>query len=88
MFGKVLKNEIRHSARYNLTIYAVALAASVLMGLSLVIESSGIGVASCFALYIIGIITVVITLVSVIKNFYDTLFSRQGYERICRIGSG
>ena len=79
MFGKVLKNEIRHSARYNLTIYAVALAASVLMGLSLVIESSGIGVASCFALYIIGIITVVITLVSVIKNFYDTLFSRQGY---------
>ena len=79
MFGKVLKNEIRHSARYNLTIYAVALAASVLMGLSLVVESSGIGVASCFALYIIGIITVVITLVSVIKNFYDTLFSRQGY---------
>lgn len=79
MFGKVLKNEIRHSARYNLTIYAVALAASLIMGLSLVFDSAGIGIASCFALYIIGILTIVVTLVSVIKNFYDTLFSRQGY---------
>lgn len=79
MFGKILKNEIRHSARYNLVIYAVALAASFVMGLSLVTNSTGIGVVSCFALYVIGIITVVVTLVSVIKNFYDTLFSRQGY---------
>ena len=79
MFGKVLKNEIRHSARYNLSIYAVALAAALIMGLSLVIDSAGIGVASCFALYIIGVLTIVVTLVSVIKNFYDSLFSRQGY---------
>ncbi len=79
MFGKVIKNEIRHSARYNLTIYAASVAASVLMGLSLVFDSAGIGIASCVALYIIGILTIVVTLVSVIKNFYDTLFSRQGY---------
>lgn len=79
MFGKVIKNEIRHSARYNLVIYCVALAASFIMGISLITDSTGIGVLSCFALYIIGIVTVVVTLVSVIKNFYDTLFSRQGY---------
>ncbi len=79
MFGKVLKNEIRHSARYNLTIYAVALVTVLIMGLSLVVDSAGIGIASCVALYFIGIVTVVVTFVSVIKNFYDTLFSRQGY---------
>lgn len=79
MFGKVLKNEIRHSARYNLVIYIVALAASGIMALSLVTDSTAMGVISCFALYIIGVLTVVVTLVSVIKNFYDTLFDRQGY---------
>ncbi len=79
MFGKVLKNEIRHSARYNLVIYLVALAVSGLMGLSLITGSTGIGIISCVALYAVGIITVVVTLISVIKNFYDTLFSRQGY---------
>lgn len=79
MFGKVIKNEIRHSARYNLPIYAIGLAASLIMGLSLLFNSSGVGVFSCIALYIIGIVTVVVTFISVIKNFYDTLFARQGY---------
>ena len=79
MFGKLIKNEIRHSARYNLVIYLVALAVTLVMGLSLVTESTALGVFSCFAIYITGFATVVVTLVSVIKNFYDTLFSRQGY---------
>ena len=79
MFGKVLKNEIRHSARYNLVIYLVALAVSAFMTVSLITDSVGMGIVSCFALYVIGIVTVVVTLVSVIKNFYDTLFARQGY---------
>lgn len=79
MFGKIIKNEIHHSARYNLVIYTVALAVSAFMGLSLITGSTGIGIISCFALYAVGIITVVVTLISVIKNFYDTLFSRQGY---------
>lgn len=79
MFGKLIKHEIRHSARYNLVIYIVALAVSLVMGLSLITESTALGVISCFAIYITGFATVVVTLVSVIKNFYDTLFSRQGY---------
>lgn len=79
MFGKVLKNEILHSARYNLVIYLVALAVSLIMGLSLITGSTGIGITSCVALYVVGMLTVAVTLVSVIKNFYDTLFSRQGY---------
>lgn len=79
MFGKLIKHEIRHSARYNLVIYIVAIAVTLVMGLSLVTESTTLGVISCFAIYITGFATVVVTLVSVIKNFYDTLFSRQGY---------
>lgn len=79
MFGKLLKNEIRHSARYNLVIYCVALAACLLMVLSLFTESTGFGLLGCLTLYIIGIATVMVTLVSVIKNFYDSLFSKQGY---------
>lgn len=79
MFGKLIKHEIRHSARYNLVIYTVALAVTLVMGLSLITGSTGLGVVSCFAIYITGLATVMVTLVSVIKNFYDTLYSRQGY---------
>ena len=79
MFGKLLKHEIRHSARYNLVIYIVALAVTLVMGISLLTESTALGTVSCFAIYITGFATVIVTLVSVIKNFYDTLFSRQGY---------
>lgn len=79
MFGKLIKHEIRHSARYNLVIYIVALAVSLVMGVSLVTESTALGTVSCFAIYVTGLATVVVTLVSVIKNFYDTLFARQGY---------
>lgn len=79
MFGKLIKHEIRHSARYNLVIYIAALAITLIMGISLLTESTALGTLSCFAIYITGFATVVVTLVSVIKNFYDTLFSRQGY---------
>ena len=79
MFGKLIKHEIRHSARYNLVIYIAAVAAVLVMALSLITESAALGAVSCFAIYITGFATVIVTLVSVIKNFYDTLYSRQGY---------
>ncbi len=79
MFGKLLKHEIRHSARYNLVIYLVAVAVTLVMALSLITGSTALGAVSCFAIYVTGFATVVVTLVSVIKNFYDTLYSRQGY---------
>ncbi len=34
---------------------------------------------SCAALYVAGFVAVIVTLVSVIKNFYDTLYGQQGY---------
>ncbi len=79
MLGKLLKHEIRHSARYTMAIYAAAFAAMAVTGISLLLDSGWLGVLSCVALYVVGFASVVVTLVSVIKNFYDTLFSRQGY---------
>ena len=79
MLGKLLKHEIRHSARYTMAIYAAAFAAMAVTGISLLLDSGWLGVLSCVALYVVGFASLVVTLVSVIKNFYDTLFSRQGY---------
>lgn len=79
MLGKLLKHEIRHSARYTMAIYGAAFAAMAVTGLSLLFDSGWLGAISCGILYVIGFAAVVTTLVSIIKNFYDTLFARQGY---------
>ncbi len=79
MLGKLIKHELLHSARYTMSIYIAVTAITVIMGLSLLSPVTWLGVMSCFALYAAGILAVIITLVSVIKNFYDTLFGRQGY---------
>ncbi len=79
MLGKLIKHELRHSARYTMSIYIAVTVLSAVMGLSLLSSATWLGVMSCFALYAAGFIAVIITLVSVIKIFYDTLFGRQGY---------
>lgn len=79
MLGKLLKHEIRHSARYTMAIYAAAFAAMAVTGISLLVDSGWLGATSCGILYVIGFASVVVTLVSIIKNFNDTLFARQGY---------
>lgn len=79
MLFKLIKHEIKHSVRYTLSIYCAVIAVAVVMGLSLLADSTVIGSLGCFALFITGIATVVVTLVSVVKSFNDTLYSRQGY---------
>ena len=79
MLGKLLKYDIRHSARYTATIYIATLAFAAISVVALLANSTWLGVMSCFMLYIAGIASVIVTLVSVIKNFYDTLYGRQGY---------
>ena len=79
MLGKLLKYEIKHSARYTATIYLATLAFAAISIIALVANSTWLGVMSCFMLYVAGIASVIITLVSVIKNFYDTLYGKQGY---------
>lgn len=79
MFGKLLKNEFKHSARYVTTVYICTAAAALLMGIGMLTKLSGLSVISTVVLVVLGIAAVIMTLVSVIKNFYDTLYARQGY---------
>lgn len=79
MLGKLLKFELKHSARYVMTIYGCAAAIAVFMLIGLLTKVTFISVIGSIILYFTGIIAVVMTLVSVIKNFYDTLYGKQGY---------
>lgn len=79
MLGKLLKYEIKHSARYTMVIYGATAAFAAFTAVALLFNSTWLGVMSCFALYIAGLASVIVTLVSVIKSFNDTLYARQGY---------
>ncbi len=79
MLGKLLKHEIRHSARYTMVIYIAIAAFTGVIGLAMLSDTTWLGIMACFGLYFAGMASVVVTLVSIIKNFYDTLYGRQGY---------
>lgn len=79
MLGKLLKYEIKHSARYVSIIYACAGAVTVMMLIAMLAKMTWLSVIGSLVLYLVGIAAVFMTLVSVIRNFYDTLYSKQGY---------
>ncbi|MBQ8028084.1 MAG: hypothetical protein IJ262_01610 [Clostridia bacterium] len=79
MFGKLLKYEIKHSSRYVLSIYICAAAAAAFMLLGMLAKVTWISVLGSIVLYTVGFAVVIMTLVSVIKNFYDSLYGAQGY---------
>ncbi|MCM1364546.1 MAG: hypothetical protein NC122_06935 [Faecalibacterium sp.] len=79
MLGKLLKYELKHSARYVMLIYACAGVTTVFMLLGMLIKSSRMTVIGSMVLEFVGIAAIFMTLVSVIKNFYDTLYGSQGY---------
>lgn len=79
MLGKLLKFELKHSARYVMTIYGCAAALAVLMLVGMLVRLTFISVIGSMVLYFVGIVAVIMTLVAVIKNFYDTLYGKQGY---------
>lgn len=79
MLGKLLKHELKQSARYVMTVYACAGVAAVLMLLAMLADITFLNVLCSVALMVIGFTAVIMTLVSVIKNFYDSLYGAQGY---------
>lgn len=79
MLGKLLKNEFKQSARSVMTIYACAAATVLVMVFALLTKITWLSVLGSVVLYFVGILAVVLTLVFVIKNFYDSLYSNQGY---------
>ena len=79
MFGKLLKHELKHTARYHFAILLASVIATVFMGVSLIIDAESLMSMAMIPLVIVAITVIIISLVSVIKNFYETIFSRQGY---------
>lgn len=79
MFGKLLKHELKHTARYHFAIILVSVIATVFMGVSLIFESEALMSMAMFPLILVAAAVVIVSLVSIIKNFYETIFSRQGY---------
>ena len=79
MLGKLLKNELKHSGRYVATIYSVAAAVIAFMAIGILTKITWIGVLCSVLLNFVAIGILLITLISVVKNFYDTLYGAQGY---------
>lgn len=79
MLGKLIKHELRHSARYHFAILVATVAVTAVVALSLVTDSTLLTVLASLGLAFTGIATIIITVVSIIKNFYDTMFTRLGY---------
>ena len=79
MLGKLLKHEFRQSARSVSLIYASAAAVIAFIFIGMLTKITWIGVVGSIVLYITALVGVMMTLVSVIRNFYETLYSNQGY---------
>ncbi len=79
MFGKLLKHELRHTARYHFPILFISLGASLVMGATLLSKNEGFMLMMTLALLLVFAAIIIISLIAVIKNFSDTIFSRQGY---------
>jgi len=79
MLGKLLKYELKHSARYVMVIYACAGVTTVFMLLGMLVKSTRMTVIGSIVLEFVGVAAILMTLISVIKNFYDTLYGKQGY---------
>lgn len=79
MLGKLLKHEFKQSARMISLIYASAFAVIAFIFIGMLTKITWIGIVGSVVLYLTALIGVFMTLVSVIKNFYETLYSNQGY---------
>lgn len=79
MLGKLMKHECKQSARSVMLIYASAAAVILFVFFGMLTKITWIGILGSIVLYIVALVGVIMTLVSIIKNFYDTLYSNQGY---------
>ena len=79
MLGKLLKNELKHSGRYVATIYSVTAAVIAFMVIGILTKITWIGVLCSVLLNFVAIGVLLITLIAVIKNFYESLYTNLGY---------
>lgn len=83
MFGKLLKHELKHTARYHFAIIIANIVATAIMGVVFIPKNDSLLSLTTVLLFVVSATimyaTIIVSLVAVIKNFYDTIFSRQGY---------
>ena len=79
MLGKLVKNEIKHSAHTMFGIYLSALITIVVMGLAYLADIPWLSSLSTLALVAIAFLSVIITFIGIIVNFNKTLYREQGY---------
>lgn len=79
MLGKLIKNEIKHSAHTMFGIYLSALITIVIMGLAYLADIAWLSSLSTLALVAIAFLSVIITFIGIIVNFNKTLYREQGY---------
>lgn len=79
MLGKLIKHEFIQTSKRLLAVYAAAGVSIALLLVSYLTKITFIGMTASFALIVIGFIAIIMTLVMVIKNFYDSLYGSQGY---------
>ncbi len=79
MLGKLIKNEFKHSGRHILLIYGAVAVMIAILGVSMLSSATWLGAICCAILYVVGFASLVVTIVSVVKSFYETLYGQQGY---------
>ncbi len=79
MLGKLIKNEFKHSGRLILLIYGAVAVMIGILGISMISSATWLGAICCSILYVVGFAAFVVTIVSVVRNFYDSLYGKQGY---------
>ena len=79
MLGKLLKHEIRQSGRSVMMVYIAAAAVVLLIGIALLAKITWLSLLGNLILGLVAVAGVLMTLVSVIKTFYDTCYGNQGY---------
>lgn len=79
MLNKLLKHEIKDTARIMPFLYLVTLIASVVAFISLKTGISWLRYSSSILLIFISIAVIVITLIFITLRFYQNLYSREGY---------
>lgn len=79
MLGKLIKNEIKHSAHTMAGIYLSALITMAIMGLAYLVKIPWLSSLSTLALVVIASLSVIITFIGIIVNFHKTLYKEQGY---------
>lgn len=79
MLGKLIKHEIRHTFRSISMIYIIVAVIAGVMLLSSIAGINAIKALSTGVLLISGFVMIAITVLSIIRNFYETLYDRQGY---------